>query len=43
MFYLDLEIPEGTIIELVENEIIEYSNDLEVLGIYKKGDQLHES
>ena len=43
MFYLDLEIPEGTNIELIENEIIEYSSDLEVLGIYKKGDHLYES
>jgi prephenate dehydratase len=43
MFYLDLEIPEGTNMELIENEIIEYSTDLEVLGVYTKGDNLYES
>ncbi len=43
MFYLDLEIPEGTNMELIENEIIEYSSDLEVLGVYTKGDNLYES
>jgi prephenate dehydratase len=43
MFYLDLEIPEGTNMELIENEIIEYSTDLEVLGVYTKGDKLYES
>jgi prephenate dehydratase len=43
MFYLDLEIPEGTNMELIENEIIEYSTDLEVLGVYTKGEKLYES
>jgi prephenate dehydratase len=43
MFYLDLEIPEGTNMELIENEIIEFSNDLEVLGVYTKGEKLYES
>ena len=43
MFYLDLEIPEGTNMELIENEIIEYSRDLEVLGVYNKGESLYES
>jgi prephenate dehydratase len=43
MFYVDLEIPEGTNMELIENELIEYSTDLEVLGIYTKGEQLYES
>jgi len=43
MFYLDLEIPEGTNMELIENEIIEYSTDLEVLGVYTKGENLYES
>lgn len=43
MFYLDLEIPEGTNMELIENEMIEYSTDLEVLGVYSKGEKLYES
>lgn len=43
MFYLDLEIPQDTNMELIENELIEYSTDLEVLGIYMKGEHLYES
>lgn len=42
-FYLDLEIPDGISIELIENEIIEYSRDLEVLGVYNKGESVYES
>jgi prephenate dehydratase len=43
MFYLDLELGQNTSFETMQNELNEYTTDLEVLGIYNKGDILHES
>jgi prephenate dehydratase len=43
LFYLDLELPDNISIEVVQNELNEYTTNLEVLGIYKKGDQIYES
>lgn len=43
MFYLDLELPENLGIEVVQNELNEYTRDLEVLGVYMKGGHLYES
>jgi prephenate dehydratase len=43
MFYLDLELPDNSNIETIQNELNEYTRDLEVLGLYKKGGQLYES
>jgi prephenate dehydratase len=43
MFYLDLELGKDSNIETIEIELNEYTTDLEVLGIYNKGDKLYES
>jgi prephenate dehydratase len=43
MFYLDLELGQNSNIETIQNELNEYTTDLEVLGIYNKGDKLYES
>jgi len=43
MFYLDLELGINSNIETMENELNEYTTDLEVLGVYNKGDKLYES
>jgi prephenate dehydratase len=43
LFYLDLELPPDTNIEVIQNELNEYSSNLEVLGIYRKGEKLYES
>jgi prephenate dehydratase len=43
MFYLDLELKPDHDIDLVENILENYTTNLEVLGIYNKGDQLYES
>jgi prephenate dehydratase len=43
MFYLDLELGQNTNFETMQNELNEYTTDLEVLGIYNKGDKLHDS
>ncbi len=43
MFYVDLELGNNSNLETIEIELNEYATDLEVLGIYKKGDELHES
>lgn len=43
MFYLDLELGNVTGIETIQNELNEYTTDLEVLGVYTKGDKLYES
>lgn len=43
MFYLDLELSPLANLGLVRNELHEFTSDLEVLGIYNKGDKLHES
>jgi prephenate dehydratase len=43
MFYMDIELRADSNIELIRNELYEFTNDLEVLGIYNKGDKLYES
>jgi prephenate dehydratase len=43
MFYLDLELGSNSNIETIEIELNEYTTDLEILGIYNKGDKLYES
>ena len=43
MFYIDLELTPSSNIEMVENELIEFTTDLEILGVYNKGDKLYES
>ncbi len=43
MFYLDLELGKDSSIETIRNELMEYTTDLEILGVYNKGDILYES
>jgi prephenate dehydratase len=43
MFYLDLELPDNSDIGLIESVLVKYTSNLEVLGIYNKGDMLYES
>jgi prephenate dehydratase len=43
MFYLDLELPDNSDMEMIESILKKYTSNLEVLGIYYKGDMLYES
>jgi prephenate dehydratase len=43
MFYLDLELTNDISIGRICKELENYTSNLEVLGIYNKGDQLYES
>jgi prephenate dehydratase len=43
MFYLDLELPSDSNIELIKEVLKKDTSNLEVLGIYNKGDMLYES
>jgi len=43
MFYTDLELKPDHDIGLVKNVLENYTSNLEVLGVYNKGDQLYES
>lgn len=43
MFYLDLELPDNTDMEIIESILKKFTSNLEVLGIYNKGDNLYES
>ena len=43
MFYLDLELKPDHDITLIKNILENYTTNLEVLGIYNKGEQLYES
>lgn len=43
MFFLDLELPPDVNIDTIGRVLEKYTNNLEVLGIYKKGDMLYES
>ena len=43
LFYLDLELKPDHDIPLIKNILENYTTNLEVLGIYNKGDQLYES
>ncbi len=43
MFYLDLELPACSDIELIMSVLEKYTSNLEILGIYNKGEMLYES
>ena len=43
MFYLDLELSKNTNSEVIKRVLKEYTSNLEVLGVYFKGDMLYES
>jgi Prephenate dehydratase len=43
LFYLDIELKPDHDIGLVKNTLENYTRDLEVLGIYNKGEELYES
>lgn len=43
MFYLDLELPADPDIEAIMSTLAKYTSNLEVLGIYNKGEMLYES
>jgi prephenate dehydratase len=43
MFYLDLELPSDPDIEAIMSTLAKYTSNLEVLGIYNKGEMLYES
>jgi prephenate dehydratase len=43
MFYLDLELPDNSDMEMIESILKKYTSNLEILGIYYKGDMLYES
>lgn len=43
MFYLDLELPPNSDINIIEKILEKYTSNLEVLGVYNKGEMLYES
>jgi prephenate dehydratase len=43
LFYLDLEPKKDTNIEMIKNVLEKYTGNLEVLGVYNKGEMLYES
>jgi prephenate dehydratase len=43
MFYCDLELPQSCDPETIEPVLEKYTNNLEILGVYNKGDMLYES
>jgi prephenate dehydratase len=43
MFYLDLELPGNISIETIEQVLDPHTRNLEILGVYNKGDMLYES
>jgi len=43
MFYLDLELSNGTSAAMVEKALEKHTSNLEVLGVYTKNNTLHES
>ncbi len=43
MFYLDLELPSGSDVEQIRSVLEKYTSNLEILGIYNKGEMLYES
>jgi prephenate dehydratase len=43
MFYLDLELDKNTKSEVIRRVLGKYTNNLEILGVYIKGDMLYES
>ncbi|HNR42533.1 MAG TPA: prephenate dehydratase [Bacteroidales bacterium] len=43
MFYLDLELPSGISLDTIEEILYKDTSNLEILGIYNKGEMIHES
>lgn len=43
MFYLDLELNKNTKSEIIARILGKYTSNLEILGVYKKGDMVYES
>lgn len=43
MFYLDLELPAGADVDNIRSVLENYTSNLEILGVYNKGDMLYES
>ena len=43
MFYLDLELTKNINSEIITRVLTKYTNNLEILGVYYKGDMLYES
>ncbi len=43
MFYLDLELHKNTNSEVIKRVLNKYTSNLEILGVYYKGDMLYES
>jgi prephenate dehydratase len=43
MFYLDLELNKNTKSEVIRRVLAQYTSNLEILGVYFKGDMLYES
>ena len=43
MFYLDLELPAGADVDNIRSVLEKYTSNLEILGVYNKGDMLYES
>jgi hypothetical protein len=43
MFYLDLELPDNTDVDMILNVLENFTTNLEVLGIYTKRATLYES
>ena len=43
MFYLDLELSKNTNSEIITRVLNKYTSNLEILGVYYKGDMLYES
>ena len=43
MFYLDLELSKNTNSEIIKRVLNKYTSNLEILGVYFKGDMLYES
>ena len=43
MFYCDLELPKDTNSDVIKRVLRDYTSNLEILGVYYKGDMLYES
>ena len=43
MFYLDLELPKNTNSDVIKRILKNHTSNLEILGVYYKGDMLYES
>jgi prephenate dehydratase len=43
MFYLDLELDKGTRSEVIERVLSNHTSNLEILGVYFKGDMTYDN